>query len=189
MLEEQIEIVHRSWERGPFDFDGRHYHLKGLDAFPKPRQEPHPNLIVGGSGGARSVRLAACWADEYNTVFASPDLCRQRRESVAEAWEAAGRDPGGVVFSLMTGCIVGRDADDLRRRAGLAQERRGGDGSVDEWLDGVRGEWIVGIVDEAVGRLQEYETAGVDRVMLQHQRHDDLDMVLLLGEVAAQLAS
>ncbi|MDQ4097926.1 MAG: LLM class flavin-dependent oxidoreductase, partial [Actinomycetota bacterium] len=187
MLEEQIEIVHRSWKPGPFDVDGRHYRLKGLDAFPKPVQQPHPNLIVGGSGGARSVRLAARWADEYNTIFASPDLCRRRRQSVNAACEAAGRAPA-LAFSLMTGCIVGRDDDDVHHRASLALERRDGGGSVDDWLDGIRGEWIVGTVDEAVGRLREYEAAGVDRVMLQHQRHNDLAMVRLLGEIAAQLA-
>jgi F420-dependent oxidoreductase-like protein len=189
LLEEQIEIVHRSWEAGAFDFDGRHYRVKGLDAVPKPLQDPHPNLIVGGSGGARSARLAARWADEYNTVFAPPDMCRQRRRSLAAAWDEAGRDPTGLVFSLMTGCIVGRDRDDVRQRASRALEHQGGGGSPDDWLDEVRGEWVLGTVDEAVGRLREYEAAGVDRVMLQHQRHDDLEMVPLLGEVAAQLAS
>ena len=80
MLEEQLEIIRRSWEPGPFDFDGRHYRLHGCDARPKPVQTPHPNVIVGGSGGRRSIALAARWAHEYNTVFPSPDVCRERRE-------------------------------------------------------------------------------------------------------------
>src|SRR5205807_8064243 len=66
ILEEQIETIHRSWHSGPFDFEGTHYRLEGLDALPKPIQHPHPNLIVGGSGGRRSAELAARWADEYN---------------------------------------------------------------------------------------------------------------------------
>jgi len=37
-------------------------------------------------------------------------------------------------------------------------------------------------------RLRELERAGVTRVMLQHLAHDDLDMVAVLGEVAATLA-
>ena len=183
-LEEQIEIVHRSWAAGPFDFDGRHYQVEGLDATPKPVQEPHPNLIVGGSAGPRSARLAARWADEYNTVFASPEVCRERRQAVAGAWEAEGRDPAALVFSLMTGGLVGRDRPDLEQRARRAMDRHGREGSVDAWLDEVRGEWIVGTLDEAADRLREYEAAGVARVMLQHQRHDDLEMVALLGDLA-----
>ena len=187
VLEEQIEIVHRSWAEGPFDFDGRRYRLEHLDAFPKPLQQPHPNLIVGGNAGPRSARLAAHWADEYNTVFATPEVCRQRRGAVATAWDEAGRDPSTLVFSLMTGGLIGADEDDLRQRARAAMERRGQQGSVDGWLDEVRGEWVVGTIDEAVERLRDYEAAGVGRVMLQHQRHDDVAMVGLLGELARRV--
>lgn len=184
VLEEQIEIVHRSWADGPFDFSGRHYRVEGLDALPKPVHRPHPNLIVGGSGGPRSLALAARWADEYNTVLTSPERCRHRRAAAARAWEEAGRDPGTLVFSLMTGCVVGGDPGDLRRRARAVMERTGATGPVDEWLGRHRGDWVVGTVDEVADRLVELEEAGVQRVMLQHLAHDDVEMVSLLGEVA-----
>jgi alkanesulfonate monooxygenase SsuD/methylene tetrahydromethanopterin reductase-like flavin-dependent oxidoreductase (luciferase family) len=150
-------------------------------------QQPHPNLIVGGRAGRRSVALAARWADEYNTVFASPDVCRERRRLAADAWEAAGRDPATLVFSVMTGCVVGADAADLRRRTRAAMDRHGGSGTEEAWLAGQRPEWVVGTVDEAVAQLGELEAAGVQRVMLQHQLHDDLDMIAVLGEVAAKV--
>jgi hypothetical protein len=31
-------------------------------------------------------------------------------------------------------------------------------------------------------RLSQYRTAGIDRVMLQHLLHDDLDTLALIGE-------
>jgi len=187
MLEEQLKIVRRSWEPGPFDFEGRHYRVAGLDARPTPVQQPHPNVIVGGGGGRRSVALAARWADEYNTVFASPKVCRERRDAVEAAWSECGREPSSVVFSLMTGGVVGDGAADVERVLHRAMEGRGAGGSLADWLPTVRDEWIIGTVDEAVARLREYESAGVDRVMLQHQSHDDVEMVGVLGEVAARL--
>jgi hypothetical protein len=36
-------------------------------------------------------------------------------------------------------------------------------------------------VDEAAERLRAYEEAGVERVMLQHLDHADVDMVELIG--------
>jgi F420-dependent oxidoreductase-like protein len=101
VLAEQLEIVHRSWEPGPFSFSGEHYRIEDLDALPKPVQQPHPPLIVGGSGGPRSLKLAAQWADEYNTPFASPDECRELRGRLDDACESAGRDR--LPLSLMTG--------------------------------------------------------------------------------------
>ena len=42
-------------------------------------------------------------------------------------------------------------------------------------------------VDQVVARLREYEQAGVERVMLQHLVHEDVEMVSVLGDVASQL--
>jgi alkanesulfonate monooxygenase SsuD/methylene tetrahydromethanopterin reductase-like flavin-dependent oxidoreductase (luciferase family) len=55
VLAEQLEIVHRSWEPGPFSFRGEHFTVEELDALPKPVQQPHPPLLVGGSGGRRAL--------------------------------------------------------------------------------------------------------------------------------------
>src|SRR4051794_5323401 len=85
MLAEQLEIVHRSWKPGPFSFRGEHYAIEDLDALPKPLQQPHPPLLVGGSGGRRSLALAARWADEYNTIFATPDRIRELRGRLDDA--------------------------------------------------------------------------------------------------------
>ena len=44
---------------------------------------------------------------------------------------------------------------------------------------------ILGTIDEAAARLRAYEDAGVERVMLQHLDHTDLDMVELIGRELA----
>ena len=116
VLEEQLEIVLGNWSDEPFTFEGAHYTLRDLDARPKPVQRPHPPLIMGGSGGARSAALAARFADEYNTPFATVDDVRARRAAVLAACEKAGREP--LPFSIMTGVIVGRDDAELRERVG-----------------------------------------------------------------------
>lgn len=184
MLAEQLEIVHRSWSEAPLTFEGRHYRIEGLDALPRPVQDPHPPLIVGGHGGRRSAALAARWADEYNTTSADPAECAQLRAAVGEAWEAEGRDPATLRFSLMTGSVVGEDRAEVldRARAVMATTRETGD--PEAFLRARADTWVVGTVDQARERLGELEGAGVDRVMLQHLGPDDLGMVALLGRLA-----
>jgi F420-dependent oxidoreductase-like protein len=176
VLAEQLEIVHRQWSEEELSFEGAHYRLEGLRALPKAVQQPHPPLIVGGHGGTRSVALAARWADEYNILGLGPDECRRIRATVEEAWERAGRDPSQLVFSLMTGCLVGSDRDELLMRAGQVA----GDGDGEAFLRR-SSEWVAGTPDQVVARLRELEEAGVDRVMLQHLVHRDLNMLSLLG--------
>src|SRR3954452_8671015 len=59
-LAEQVEIVHREWTEKIFDFRGLDYELRDARALPKPVQQPHPPLIIGGMGKRRSVEVAAC---------------------------------------------------------------------------------------------------------------------------------
>ena len=178
VLEEQLQIILGSWTEAPFSFTGGHYTLRDLDAQPRPVQQPHPPLIMGGSGGRRSVALAARYADEYNTPFATLDDVRTRREAVGRACEeAGGRDP--IPFSVMTGVVVGADEAELRDRARRLAERLGtGADLVAEPPSG----WIVGTVERAAEQLSALRDAGVDRVMCQHLLHDDLDAVALIGE-------
>jgi F420-dependent oxidoreductase-like protein len=179
MLAEQLEIVHRQWTEGSFSFAGEHYRLEALDAQPKPLQAPHPPLLMGGRAGPRAAALAARWADEYNTSFATLDELLPMKQRVDAACEAAGRDP--IPFSLMTGVLVGRDRAELEDRTRLLTEFR------DKAPGG--GAWITGTVDEVAEQLGALRDAGVARVMCQHLLHTDVDMVALIGkELAPQVA-
>jgi alkanesulfonate monooxygenase SsuD/methylene tetrahydromethanopterin reductase-like flavin-dependent oxidoreductase (luciferase family) len=178
-LEEQLEIIHGHWAEGSFSFSGRHYRLVDLDAQPKPLQRPHPPLLMGGGAGPRGARLAARWADEYNTVMPTLDEVHERRERIERACAAAGRAP--IPLSVMTGFVVGRDRGELRDRTRALAERRG-----DDVLPGT---WIVGTLDEATEQLAALRDAGVHRVMLQNLLHTDLDVLALIGdELAPRLA-
>lgn len=180
ILAEQLEIVRRQWADERFSFGGSHYRMEELDALPKPLRAPR--LILGGRAGPRSADLAARWADEYNTVFATPDECASRRRAIAEAAERIGRDPDEVAFSLMTGCIVGSDAAEVRERARrLAEWREGPGADPDEFLAAVPDSWVVGDTGQAADQLRELHAAGVDRVMLQDLLFRDIEMIDLIG--------
>ncbi len=184
-LEEQLEIVARSWTEEEVDFEGRHYRLERLRASPRPVQRPRPPIIVGGAAKPRTARLAARWADEYNTVSATVEQCRERRATVEQACAELGREP--IVFSLMTGCVVGTDDGEGRDRVRTRMERLRIEGDPDEFRRERGDTLILGTEDEVAARLHALAEAGVERVFLQHLAHEDLEMVTLIGRVAADL--
>jgi F420-dependent oxidoreductase-like protein len=182
VMEEQLQIVLGAWGSGPdapFSFQGQHYQLDALAAQPGPVQSPHPPLIMGGAAGKRVAALAARYADEYNTMFATLEEIRERRANIERACDAIGREM--LPFSVMTGVILGTDERDLRARARRLEERSGYENLVDDPPPS----WIVATVEAAAERLQEMARAGVDRVFCQQLLHDDLDHVALLGEQLA----
>jgi F420-dependent oxidoreductase-like protein len=178
MLAEQAEIVHRLWTEERVAFRGKHYVLEDAPAQPKPVQQPRPPLIVGGGGSRGTVEPALRFADEYNTPFVSPEEAAAIRAKVPT-----------LRFSVMTGFLVGERHEEMRERAHELYARRPREQSVDEWLDTYAERCVVGSVDEVVARLRAYESAGCDRIMLQHLLHTDLEPVRLIGrELAPALA-
>jgi F420-dependent oxidoreductase-like protein len=181
ILEEQLQVILGSWGDGPLRFEGKHYKLVDLEAQPKPVQQPHPPLIMGGLAGPRSASLAATYADEYNTVFPSVDDVRERKARVDAACEREGRAP--LPFSIMTGVIVGHDQAEVEARVRRVAEIRGDTTMIQTPPAG----WIIGTIEQAAERFGELREAGVSRVMCQHLAHDDLEMVAQLGETVGVL--
>jgi F420-dependent oxidoreductase-like protein len=178
---EQVEIVVRSWIEDRVDHQGALYELRAQQALPKPLQRPHPPLILGGGVGPRLAALAARFAQEVNSPFATLDQCRARRAALDRACAAAGRDPETLPFSLMTPCVVGESRGEVRDRLRRTLELRGDRRDPDEVLRRQHDAWLVGTVEEVAGRLEQLRAAGVRRVFLQHLDHADLDLVALVG--------
>src|SRR5437868_6632374 len=133
MFAEQLEIVHRLWTEEHVDFHGTHYTLENAPGLPKPVQQPHPPILVGGSGKRGTVEPALRFADEYNAPFVGPD----------EAAAIRARVPS-LRFSVMTGCVIGVTHADAMERARELYGRRTRDTGFDEWLAGYKERAIVG---------------------------------------------
>jgi F420-dependent oxidoreductase-like protein len=187
---EQLELVHRQWTEDEVSFAGRHYRLEGCRALPKPVQEPHPPIVVGGRALRGTADPAARFADEYNTVFPPRSALGARRRRLVEACERAGRDPGTLRYSVMTRVVVGADRAELLERTRRSLAVTGEETGPEDALARNADVWIAGTVDEVVVRMREYAQAGVERVYCQHLDHADVEMVRLLGrEVAPAVAT
>jgi alkanesulfonate monooxygenase SsuD/methylene tetrahydromethanopterin reductase-like flavin-dependent oxidoreductase (luciferase family) len=185
MFAEQLEIVHRLWTEPRVDFRGSaNYTLEDAPAQPKPLQDPHPPILVGGSGTRGTAEPAARFADEYNTPFVSPDDFARIRAKVQAACATTDRT---LRYSTMTGCLIGDTRADALERARRLYERIPREPSFDDWLTAFAQRAVVGSVEEVAERLRKYERAGCDRVMLQHLLHTDLEPVRMIGRLGQEL--
>jgi alkanesulfonate monooxygenase SsuD/methylene tetrahydromethanopterin reductase-like flavin-dependent oxidoreductase (luciferase family) len=151
------------------------------EVHPKPVQQPHPPLIVGGGARPGTLGPAVRFADEYNTFGVAPDEFARRRRRLDAACEQGGRDPASIRCTLMTTFVAADDRSTLDANLRRTRSLLGSDGGVPE-------SWIVGTTDDVVERLGAYADVGCDGVYLQHFRHEDLETVALIGALAARVA-
>ena len=188
MLEESVAIVHGLWtEADGWRFDGTHWQVRDAMFRTKPARNGrrHPPIILGGSGGPRLARLAARYADEFNLSSASPAKAPEAYARIDAACQAIGRDPGEITRSAMTGVLIAETRDELSDRVRVQLGATGADSDAEAWLAQRQGRWIMGTLDQAGERLRAFEQAGVQRVMLQDFIPRDLEMIRLMGRLAA----
>jgi F420-dependent oxidoreductase-like protein len=181
LLEEQLEIVTSLWATEPGDtysFAGEHYTLTDSPALPKPVQSPLP-VIVGGKGAARTPRLAARFATEFNVPFPDAGTLPGLFDNVRRACEDFGRDPDDMVYSAALIAVAGADEAEFARRAS----------AVGREPAELRTNGLAGTASEIVDKLGALREQGMERVYLQILDLTDLDHLdFIAREVVPQLA-
>ena len=164
---EGLEVVTRLLHSDdPVDYAGTYYHLQEAILLPRPLRPGGPPILIGGNGPKRTLPLVAQYATEWNAVFTTPAVIRQRNQALDALLQERGRAPADVRRSLMTGCWFGKD--DAAVNARLQEQGR----SFAQMREiGI----IVGTGNQIVDQLGELAEVGVQRVMLQWLDLDDVD--------------
>lgn len=90
-LEEACQVLRLLFDQPRASFQGRHYRLQDAPLVPKPVQARLP-LLIGGGGERRTLKLAARWADEWNT-WGTPEILAAKIRVLTQHAENLGRDP------------------------------------------------------------------------------------------------
>jgi alkanesulfonate monooxygenase SsuD/methylene tetrahydromethanopterin reductase-like flavin-dependent oxidoreductase (luciferase family) len=93
-FEESLQIIHGLLRAGTIDFDGQYYKARDCELRPRgPRRAGPPLLIGARADRPRSLRLAAQYADYWNTTVNAPKGLAFARQAVDGACIKVGRDP------------------------------------------------------------------------------------------------
>ena len=182
LLTEQLELITGLWDTPlgeKYDFAGKHYQLKDSPALPKPVQQPHPPVIVGGAGKKRTPALAAKYAAEFNAGFRSVEETQVLFDRVQEACRAIGRDPQTLALSTAHTVVVGKDDAQVKQRAAAIGR------DADELIENA----VAGTPAQVVDRLGRFAEAGSQRQYVQIMDLADLDHLdLIAAEVLPQVS-
>jgi F420-dependent oxidoreductase-like protein len=96
LLEDTLEIVTRLFTGDVVSYAGKRVSLHDASLRPRPVQQPHPPLWIGGTGPKRTLPLVARFADVWH-AWGSPNALREANERIDALAEGAGRDPASIM--------------------------------------------------------------------------------------------
>jgi probable F420-dependent oxidoreductase len=184
-MAEALDVIRGLWGESPFEFQGNHYAIAGLDGLPKPVQKPHPPIFIGGTG-RRMLRLAGREADivgfvpktlpqgDHDWLSSTPELLA---EQIGWVREGAGEGFARLELSMPAFRAIVTD-----RPLVAAVELVGRYGITPEQLLASQ-DFLIGSVEEIVERLEEQR----DRFGISYIEVDDRDAVGF-APVVARLA-
>lgn len=92
---EAIETMKALWANEAAEYHGRYYDFPLVRSFPRPVQQPHPPIFLGGSAQQvfkRTVEYGNGWMPTRST----PEIIKQGRAVLNELAVEAGRDPKSI---------------------------------------------------------------------------------------------
>jgi F420-dependent oxidoreductase-like protein len=96
-LEETLRICLQMWDpqaNGPFE--GKHYRLAETLCVPAPVSDPRPEIMIGGGGEKKTLRLVAQYADACNLIPSSADEAGHKLDVLRRHCDDLGRDYGRI---------------------------------------------------------------------------------------------
>jgi probable F420-dependent oxidoreductase len=96
---EALEVMKELWTKDEAEYHGKYYNFPPVKSYPKPAQQPHPPIIVGGM--ARNVlRRIVSHADGWLPNRITPAELEDSRKRLDAMAEEVGRDPKSITISV-----------------------------------------------------------------------------------------
>ena len=129
IMEEHVQVVRALWTEDRVNFAGEFYTVKDAVCAPKPVQQPHPPILLGGNGNG-IMRRAGRWADMVNIVVSlgkegtmdmaaisklTSDAFKRKIAVVREEQEKAGRPKDAVRVSTTAFQFMPTDSPDTTK--------------------------------------------------------------------------
>ncbi|CAN5650207.1 LLM class F420-dependent oxidoreductase [soil metagenome] len=179
-FEEGLKVITLLLSDEKVSFQGTYFQLDEAQSRPSPTRGSKVPIVIGGGGEKRTLRLVAEYADEWNITPATLEAYAGKVEVLLRHCEDVGRDPETIRRSIMLGHIIGRNQDELKRRAASIQKvfNAPSDADPEELISRFRERgMLVGAPEEIVEQIHARAEQGVERIMLQ--THDQTDMEAL----------
>jgi probable F420-dependent oxidoreductase len=96
---EALDVMKALWTQDKAEYHGRYYAFPPVRSNPKPKQKPHPPIVIGGAAKNVLKRIVD-HADGWLPNRITPAELTESRRELDRLAEAAGRDPRKITITV-----------------------------------------------------------------------------------------
>ncbi len=115
---EAHDVIVKSWtEPGPFEWQGKHFHIPYVNPWPRPLQQPHPPIWLPGAASLETIEAAAKRRYTFMQVFSPRAALARAAKAYYEAAEKFGYQADPRQIAAMVQLYVAETDKQARREA------------------------------------------------------------------------
>ncbi|HVN84980.1 MAG TPA: LLM class F420-dependent oxidoreductase [Candidatus Binatia bacterium] len=169
-LAESLDVITKLWTVDHPSFAGKFYTLKNAPFNPKPVQQPHPPIVIGGKGKKWVMPLVAKYADGWNVpIGVTPKGIRNRMQIVHDECRRIGRTPCDPEVSAFLILYRITDVPVVGSAIGLGARLVAGKGA--------QAAMLAGTPKEIIEKIQTYVDAGATHIIVHIEPPYDKEML------------
>jgi alkanesulfonate monooxygenase SsuD/methylene tetrahydromethanopterin reductase-like flavin-dependent oxidoreductase (luciferase family) len=117
-FQEAHDIIKRAWtEPGPFEFIGKHYKLRYVNSWPRPVQQPHPEIWIPGVGSLETIEFVARNRYAYMGIpYFHIDVFERMFKMMREACQREGYEVDPLQLGWLVPIFVAETDAEARRQ-------------------------------------------------------------------------
>ena len=183
IMDRNLDILLGLWTEQQLTVQVDNFNLRQAVLAPRPFQQPHPPIVVGGYVEAVLKRVARR-GDGWLTYFYTPDSFRRSWDKIQEYAREYGRDTSGLSGTNQLAIYVGRSkaAVEASMRHWLSTEW-----DTASWSESTIEHAIMGSVDECVEQLRPHLESGLSRIIFIPYRYEPEQVEIIAHELLPKL--
>ncbi len=184
MLSELIDYIKKLWtSKGRVSFKGKYFRLEKAYFNPKPKQKPHPPIVIGTGGEKKMLRLVAEKANGWNYGALTPDQFKEKASILRKHCEKVGRNFDEIEKSLELYVFIAESSEKAESIKKMY------------WESVPKGEKLQHIIQDLYMKtsltgtprdveemVREYVKVGVDHLVLVFPGKHRFEMMKMFGE-------
>jgi alkanesulfonate monooxygenase SsuD/methylene tetrahydromethanopterin reductase-like flavin-dependent oxidoreductase (luciferase family) len=117
-FQEAHDLIKRVWtDPGPFEFIGKHYKLRYVNTWPRPIQQPHPEIWIPGVGSLETVEFVARNRYAYMGIpYFHVDVFERMFKLMREACQREGYEVDPLQLGWLVPIFVAETDAEARRQ-------------------------------------------------------------------------
>jgi len=179
LFERNLDMILKLWSGEPVTMEVDEYNLRQAVNAPKPYQDPHPPVLIGGYVD-RVLKRVARVSDGWLTYAYTAESFTKSWDKIKGFARDYGRDPSELTATNQVAIYVGpsrEEADPLMREWLMTEW------DFASWSDSTVEHAVRGSVEECIEQLQAYVDTELDRIIFIPYRYQPDQIELIAREI------